>query len=255
MNRQECQHLIEEYVEWLRKGLSAEMVGTACELTTPFIDRHNDQLQIYAVRKNGKIILSDDGYILSDLRTSGVEFRGERRKQLLTTILNGFGVKLDRDELQIEAGRGNLGQRVHSLIQAMLAVNDMFVVAQAHVASLFLEDVQRFLDANNVRYSAQVKIAGKSGYDHGVDFLIPRSSQRPERFIKAINAPNKNTVRNFLFLVTDTRDVRPSAPEAYAFLNDQNREIGGDVFEALESYDVVAVPWSQRKEHADALAA
>ena len=65
MNREECRQLVDAYVEWLRRGISAESVGEACELTTPFLDRHNDHIQIYAIRRNGKIVLSDDGYILS----------------------------------------------------------------------------------------------------------------------------------------------------------------------------------------------
>ena len=72
MNRAECQKLIDAYVDWLRQGLSVEEVGGACELTTPFLDRHNDHLQVYATRHNGNIILSDDGYILSDLGRAGL---------------------------------------------------------------------------------------------------------------------------------------------------------------------------------------
>src|SRR5215472_2464367 len=73
MTKQECRQLVETYVEWLRQGFSAESVGEVCELTTPFLDRHNDYLQIYAIKQNGIIKLSDDGYILSDLRSSGLE--------------------------------------------------------------------------------------------------------------------------------------------------------------------------------------
>jgi hypothetical protein len=126
-----ARQLVDDYVEWLRRGLSAESVGNACELTTPFLDRHNDHLQIYAVRRNGSIMLSDDGYILSDLRASGLELTTPKRKIVLETALRGFGVQLDGNRLQIEAPPRNLGQRVHALIQAMLALNDMFVMAQA----------------------------------------------------------------------------------------------------------------------------
>ena len=255
MNKQECERLVSEYLAWLRKGLSAERVGEACELTTPFVDRHNDQLQIYAVRENGKILLSDDGYIISDLRSSGVDIRGERRRDMLQTILNGFGVHVDGNELKVEASQSNLGQRVHNLVQAMIAVNDMFMVAQAHVVSLFLEDVQKFLDSNGVRYSPQVKIPGKSGFDHAIDFLIPRSPRKPERLLKAINAPNRNSVRNYLFTVSDTREIRRPQPAALAILNDQEHDISEEVFEAFKSYDVAAILWSQRQRHIEDLAA
>jgi len=175
VNRAECQKLIDAYVGWLRQGLSVEDVGEACELTTPFLDRHNDHLQVYAIRRNGNIILSDDGYILSDLRTSGLEVDTPKRKMVLDSVLNGLGVRAEGGQLLVEASAANLGQRLHSLVQAMLAVNDMFVMAQHRVASFFFEDVRNFLDSNDVRYTPRVKLAGKSGYDHGIDFLIPKS--------------------------------------------------------------------------------
>lgn len=254
MKKEECQILIDSYVEWLRKGLSVEMLDNACELTTPFLDRHNDHLQIYAINKNGKIVLSDDGYVLADLRTSGLDFNTPKRQCVLDSILNGLGVKSNGQELIIEASVRNLGQRVHSLVQAMLAVNDLFVMAQSRVLTYFWEDVRLFFDKNDIRYSPKVKIAGKTGFDHAIDFLIPKSKSRPERIIQTINNPSRNTISSYLFTLEDTREVRGESSEAYAFLNDQNKEIGGDVMEALESYKVKPAFWSQRNDYVSALA-
>lgn len=255
MTRDECSQLVDAYVEWLRRGISAGSVGEACELTTPFLDRHNDHIQIYATKRNGKIVLSDDGYILSDLRTSGLELTTAKRKAILEIALRGFGVQLDGHQLQVEASPRNLGQRVHSLVQAMLAVNDMFVMAQPRVASFFWEDVRGFLDKHRVRYSPRVKLAGRTGYDHAIDFLIPRSPKAPERLVQAINAPSRNTIGSYLFVLGDTREARDEPAEAYAFLNDRDRDVGGDVIEALEAYQVKPALWSHREEFAEPLAA
>lgn len=254
MNKKECEKLIEAYVQWLRKGITAETVEKACELTTPFLDRHNDHLQIYAVKRDGKIVLSDDGYVLSDLRTSGLDLNTPKRKAILESVLNGFGVRTEGNQLLVEASQRNLGQRLHSLVQAMLAVNDMFVMAQPRVFSFFWEDVRTFLDEHEVRYSPRVKISGRSGFDHAIDFLIPKSKSRPERFVQAINAPNKNTISTYLFALGDTKQARGNDAEAYAFLNDQEQEVGGDVIEALEAYEVNAALWSMREHYAEALA-
>jgi len=254
MNRQECEQLVEAYVKWLRKGLSVEKLEEACELTTPFLDRHNDHLQIYAVKHDGKIVISDDGYILSDLRTSGLDLNTPKRKAVLEAVLNGFGVRTDGRQILVEASQRNLGQRLHALVQAMLAVNDMFVMAQPRVAGFFWEDVKDFLDEHDIRYSPRVKISGRSGFDHAIDFLIPKSRTRPERFIQAINAPNKNTIGTYLFALGDMRDARGDGSEAYAFLNDREREVGGDVIEALEAYEVKAALWSRREDYVEALA-
>ncbi len=255
MTPEECRHLSDAYLEWLRRGLSVETVGEGCELTTPFLDRHNDHLQIYAARRNGKILLSDDGYILSDLRVSGLELLTPKRRAVIETALRGFGVQLQGNRLVVEASANNLGQRVHSLVQAMLAVNDMFVLAQPRVSTFFWEDVREFLDEHKVRYSPRVKLAGRTGYDHAIDFLIPRSAAAPERIVQAINAPNKNTIGSYLFVLGDTREARGMGAEAFAFLNNRDREIGGDVIEALEAYDVVPALWSERSRYAERLAA
>lgn len=258
MNRTECQKLIDAYVTWLRQGLSVEEVGGACELTTPFLDRHNDHLQVYATRRNGTILLSDDGYILSDLRTSGLEIDTPKRKMVLDSVLNGLGVRAENNQLLVEASASNLGQRLHSLVQAMLAVNDMFVMAQPRVASFFFEDVRNFLDSHDIRYTARVKLAGKSGYDHGIDFLIPKSRKRPERLLQAIAAPKKDNIFAYLWTLSDTRAARAeqseSGPDAYAFLNDQEQSVGGDIVEALKAYEVTPAVWSQREQHVAALA-
>lgn len=254
MNKTDCQQLIDAYSNWLRKGLVVDALESACELTTPFLDRHNDHIQIYAVRKGGKIVLSDDGYVLSDLRTSGLDVATPKRKSVLDSLLNGFGVHTDGRQLHVEASTHNLGPRVHSLVQAMLAVNDMFVMAQPRVAGFFLEDVRSFLTQHEIRHSPKVKLSGRSGFDHLINFLIPKSPSRPERIVQAISAPNRNNISTFLFALADTREGRGEDSEAYAFLNNRDQDVGGDVMEALEAYEVIPALWSEREEYVAALA-
>ncbi|TAN23574.1 MAG: DUF1828 domain-containing protein [Acidobacteria bacterium] len=255
--REDCQKLIDAYVDWLRRGLSVEEIGEACELTTPFLDRHNDHLQVYAVRRNGTIELSDDGYTLADLKTGGLEIETSHRKALLQGILGGLGVQSDGTSIKVEASPGNLGRRMHTLVQAMLAINDMFMIAQPRVATFFFEDVREFLDHHQVRYSERVKLAGKTGFDHAIDFLIPPSRQRPERLVQAIGAPKKDNIFAYNFLLEDTRKARGGErqePEAYAFLNDQEQTVAGELIEALEAYRVIPAKWSERERFAEALA-
>ncbi len=257
MIREDCQKLIDAYVDWLRRGLSMEQIGDTCELTTPFLDRHNDHLQVYAVRKNGTIELSDDGYTLADLKTSGLEIETPRRKALLQGILGGLGVQSDGTSIRVEASPGNVGRRMHTLVQAMLAINDMFMIAQPRVATFFFEDVREFLDRHQVRYSERVKLAGKTGFDHAIDFLIPPSRRRPERLVQAIGAPKKDNIFAYNFLLEDTRKARGGErqePEAYAFLNDQEQAVAGELIEALEAYRVIPAKWSERERFAEALA-
>lgn len=250
-----CAKLVDDYAEWLRQGLTAVPLASGCELTTPFLDRHNDHLQIYADRNGERILLSDDGATLADLRSSGLDIDTEKRREVFESTLRGFGVREQNRELVIDATPANLGARLHALVQSMLAVDDMYVMGQQRVAGFFFEDVKAFLDEHDIRHSDRVKVTGRSGYDHTIDFLIPASRRRPERLVQAINAPSKDLIVPYLFGISEARPARGEQAEAYAFLNDRERSVGPGVHEALNEYAITPVPWSRRAEVVEALAA
>ena len=110
-----------------------------------------------------------------------------KRQALFKTTLNGFGVQLEGNALEVRASADNFSLRKHNLVQAMLAVNDLFYLASPTIASLFHEDVVAWLDLSDIRYTPNVKFTGKSGYDHRFDFVIPKSRVQPERVLRAIN--------------------------------------------------------------------
>jgi len=244
----EIEKLMDAYRVWLKdKTAVRDLNGTWVEITTPYLDRNNDALQIYARQANGGFLLSDDSYIIHDLEASGCSLTTQKRQDLLKITLNGFGVKLNDEALEIGATRENFPLRKHSLVQAMLAVNDLFYTSKSVVESLFLEDVIAWLDGNDVRYTPQVKFTGTSGYDHLFDFVIPKSRQQPERVVQAINRPSRNTAESFIHKWSDTRDVRPPESKAYAVLNDIDlQDISPDIVDALKAYRIQPVAWRQR---------
>ncbi|MBI4284167.1 MAG: DUF1829 domain-containing protein [Chloroflexi bacterium] len=242
----EIQTLLDNYVSWLRDKTTLRQVNDWVEITTPYLDRHNDQLQIYAKRSDSSYILTDDGYIIDDLEQSGCRLETPKRQSLLKMTLNGFGVQLNANRLEIPASSDNFALRKHNLLQAMLAVNDLFYMAEPIVQTLFFEDVVSWLELNEIRYTQQVKFTGKSGYDHLFDFVIPKSRSKPERILQAINSPNKNTAEALVFAWIDTKEVRPAESKAYALLNDTDRSVSAGVIEALKSYEVNPVLWSAR---------
>jgi hypothetical protein len=144
--------------------------------------------------------------------------------------------------------------RKHSLIQAMLAVNDLFYLAKPVVESLFLEDVIQWLDANEIRYTPKVKFSGTTGYDHVFDFVIPKSRHQPERVVQAINRPTRQAAESLILEWTDTRQVRPADSKAYALLNDAE-PVPGEMIEALQNYAIRPVLWQVRAEVVAELAA
>lgn len=73
--------LANSYISWMRRSVAVEAFGEdAAELATPFLDCHKDHLQIYAERRDDDVyLLTDDGYILSELKSSGIEVHGRHR--------------------------------------------------------------------------------------------------------------------------------------------------------------------------------
>lgn len=251
----DIQVLLDQYSVWLKDRTNLREVENSVEITTPYLDRHNDYLQIYAKRSNGGFVLTDGGYVLDDLELSGCKIDSSKRQAMFQTTLNGFGVQANGKALEVKAVPENFSLRKHNLLQAMLAVNDLFYPASPAVASLFHEDVTAWLDLSDILYTPSVKFTGRSGYDHRFDFVIPKSRAQPERVLRAISRPGRDTAQAMAFSWTDIKEVRSSEVRAYAILNDSERSISENILNALRNYEVHPVPWSTRGEALSELAA
>ena len=254
MSFNECQDLVEQYSEWLKQKFIVTEIDGICEIITPFVDRHNDFLQIYVKKDGNKLIITDDGYTISDLKLSGFDITTEKRKQVMDSILNGFSARLQGDEIIIEANAENFPKKKHYIIQAMLAVNDMFVMASSMVTNVFKEYVEIFLRLHEIRFTPSVKFTGKSGYNQSFDFVIPGSQKRPERIIKVVNRPDRQSITMLMFSWEDTKEVRPVKSTTYGILNDTEFKINPDIESALHQYGIEPVPWSKRDEYVVELA-
>lgn len=252
---EEVRTLLDQYAQWVRdKTVLREVGDEYLEITTPYLDRHNDYTQIYVRKDEGGYELTDGGEIIDDLRSSGCDLETKKRKDLLTATLNGFGIQRDGDQLIVKANASNFALRKHNLVQAMLAVNDLFYLAVPVVASLFLEDVTAWLELHDIRFTPRVKFTGKSGYDHHFDFVVPASRRAPERLLRAVSRPSRDIAEAMAFAWIDTREVRSPNSRFYAFLNDEERAPSSTVLDALRNYDISPVAWSARESVREELA-
>src|SRR3989339_452859 len=165
----EIQQLLDKYTAWLRDNTTLREIEDWVEITTPYLDRNNDYIQIYAQKTNGGYTLTDDSYTIEDLQMSGCGIETPKRQELLKLTLNGFGVILNKNALEVHTSRERFALQKHNLVQAILAVNDLFYLAKPMIKSLFLEDVTSWLDLAEVRYTSKIKFTGKTGYDHCFD--------------------------------------------------------------------------------------
>ena len=117
-----CKNLVNAYIEWLRQNISIKEINGMYEITTPFLDRHNDHLQIYVKKSDGGLILTDNGQTITNLRLSGFEITPEKR-QILNSNLKSFGIQLIDEELVAKTTPEDFPQKKHNLIQAILYIS------------------------------------------------------------------------------------------------------------------------------------
>lgn len=246
-----CQQVINDYLKWIKDNTMIKTIeeGKVCSISTPFLDRHNDHLDIYLIKNGGTIKITDNGYTIADLKMSGFEINTPKRETILKTALNGFGVKMNgNDELYVEARSENLGQKKHYLLQAILSVNDMFNLAQETVYSLFKEDVELYFRSNNIYFSKDIKLTGKSGFDHNIDFLISEAKNKPERLIKTVNTPKKDSILSSIMAFNDINQARETITKNFVVYNDIDKEVSKDVIGALDNYAIKHIPWSKKEQ-------
>lgn len=208
----EVQTLIHSYADWMEEQISVRTISEYEEITTPFLDRHNDYIQIYLKElSENDYLLTDGGYIINDLQACGCPIDTEKRIALLHETLRGFGVKLEEEnELTVRTSRENFPQKKHNLIQAILAVNDLAYTSKQNVGQLFIEDVKQRLKKLNVRYIEKIEIVGKSGLEHPFDIVIAASpdGKDPEKILQPYNSFNLQQAQALAFKWTDIKDTR-----------------------------------------------
>lgn len=248
----DCEKIVSEYLKWIRDNTLVSSIdeGKVCSVTTPFMDRHNDHIEIYVKKEAKGFFLTDDGYTVADLKMLGVDLNTPKREKIFRTILNGFGVKTGmKNELYVEANPSNLGQKKHYLLQAILAVNDMYSLSQENIVSLFKEDVERYFKSVEIFFNRDIKITGKTGFDHNMDFIIPSSKTKPERLIRTINNPKKEQIMTAIFAFTDIGQLRPESSSNYVVYNDLlDTPVSKDALSALSNYAINSIPWSQKEK-------
>ena len=238
--------LIDRYYKWLRDRTILKEEKDVVEITTPYLNAHNDYIQIYLKKDGESYILSDEGATISELEMYGCSLESGKRNKILNSILQGFGVFLKDGVIQNTANVEDFPLKKHCLIQALLSVSDMFFLSDPYIKSIFLEDVHNWLDFCDIRFSPNIIIKGLSGFDRKFDFVIPKSRKAPERLLKAINNPTKNAADLFIMDWLDTKDSRSDGSSAFVFVNDTEKTIAPAIPQALKNYGIAYCPWSER---------
>lgn len=245
---------IDKYIHWLKENISSYQFNNGItEITVPFLNQRNDFMQIYVIDKgNGLYELSDDSATINDLEMYGVTLNTTARIAVFNKIINGYGVQRnENDELVINCSIDSFAQRKNMLIQAMHSVSNMFMLSRKSVRNVFIEDVQQYLDDNEIQYVPDIQIAGKSGLTHKFDFALPSTKSSKERLVSTINSLDMLAAKLHLLSIIEIKAVRKS--DFMVIFNDVDNKVSEDAKSSLQSYQTILVPWSQKERYMDSL--
>lgn len=235
---------IDEYLDFLKENLTIKKLKDIHEITLPFFDRNNDALTIYVDQiSEDEYRVSDDSYIINNSYDNGINL-SKKRLDSISSICLKLGVEVEANELLVYSKSKNLVSKVHTLAQAMLRVDDMYLTSQNRVSSYFIEDLINFFDQNEIYYSRDISFIGKTGMTHSFDFLFQRSKENPERICRAINNGSKNNMINVLFAWQDIETIRNNKSKLIIIVNDNNK-IEDGVIEGFNNYDIKSYRWSE----------
>lgn len=244
--------MINGYFDWLKSNSFTEMMSSdTVRISVPFLNRNNDYTEIYVQQRGSdQFFITDDGETLNELELSGFNFT-KKRKEFLNMIVHSTGVELgSNNELSITASSSELYFKKHMLVQTMLRVSDMYTQKSTGEKTIFFEEVLSFFEQNDIRYTANISLGGKSKLMSSFDFVIPKSKRAPERVIKTFNNFDSNAAKLLIFSWEDTKVNRPSDSKLIAFVNNQEK-FDGNAMKSLSQYDIANVKWTEKESSLD----
>lgn len=199
----EITNLSKDYANWIQDNIRVDDLSTGyIEITTPFIDRHNDGIQIYARKEGNNYVLTDAGYVLEDLQNSGIKL-SEHRRQILGLELAGLNVENIDNQLQTVTNKENFPISFNNLIQGCISANNLSYLSEARVESIFYEDVKKWLIENKIAFESKVRMGGTE-YEHEFHFSL-RTEKNSKQFVQTISKSEKMLIGGTIWMLGDVR--------------------------------------------------
>lgn len=250
-NNTRIDDMVKGYYKWLYDNTIIKRDGLTewYSIDTPFIGLANDRIEVFVKKDGDKFILSDDGETLWGLKMKGIDIsHSASRRNILKGIELNFAVRIENGEIVTEATKENFFSRKHAILQAIQQVSDLRMTAKKDIVSMFSEDLKQYLDANDVVYTPQFTLIGKSGLNFYYDFQI--AGKMDETVIRTFNQLKQGNVTDILFGIEDVRSNRESMTgkslQSIVVVNDSERPPRREYVSALNEYGCKTLFWSKK---------
>lgn len=224
----------DSYIDWLKD----EIIVEQNEIITPFLNFHNDHISIFCKQDGNKIYLSDGGTTYDNLEEIGINLESQTKKSLISMCLSGYPVNFDdkSKEVYVEASFSQIASAKHSLIQAVMSLNDISLTGKYRLPNAFKKEVERTLNELNIIYTKDKAVSGAFGnIYHKIDFILPRTrANAKEIYIKAINNPSKQALEAAFFEYADIKNK--DEIEALIIYNDFEHNLSNEIANISETY-------------------
>lgn len=250
------------YFKWIQDNtVFSNVLNNAIELSSPFTDSLNENIKVYIEPESNEFKVTDGGYTLWSLESTGMSFRkGSHREMLLHTLISRTNVHLNVEskELYIISDEKNLGKSIHNLIQAILSTSDLLWFGKKTVKNLFFEEVSDYFKKHSVDFDPfpDIEIQGKSKLSHHFDYLMTVQN-REKKLVRLINHLDQTQLERTLLSWTDTSKQRESKYGEHlgmvALINDKNKAIPSKYLDAFQEYKIEPVGFTDKSSVKNAL--
>lgn len=236
------QSLVEKYLAWLKQEITITDCGEFCGISVPLLDRFNDYLQIFVKEENGGLLITDGGYIISNLITSGIGLRkGSEKRNRIDSIIREHNLTLKDDAIWVCTTFEKFPVVKHSVLQAMLEIDDLYDVGRP-ANTVFANEVQSLFDSHQLYYTRDITLRGRTGGIYTYDFLFQRNERRNEDiYCKTINRLTETHRNLAIFNWTDSQLARSAKSRLLVLYNDEPKSAKrGQNIKAFQEYGITA---------------
>lgn len=131
LEKEQVAGMMGQYMNWLKDGINIEPLKDGWYVIgTPFLDESYDGLCVYVKEDNGKIILSDDGYILNGMHALWEESTDldKKRHQQAEAAIRSHQVNIVDGEMRNETDAEHFPSTLHFFLRAMMEACDILCV-------------------------------------------------------------------------------------------------------------------------------
>lgn len=247
-----CNGLVEGYLSQLSNDFEVSRFGDRCYIATPFTRPDGEVIEFGAVTlSNGQTRLSDMGDTLGYLYVNGLTLTRSLIDKV-REITRGYGVIVDRNAIVATVDPIAIGEDLHKLIHACLAVASLIFGGRSSARVMFNDEVESFVIQTGVTYDSDFDVLGarerhsfKFHVDSGANLLIQPLSAATESGAHA-------AAQRWAFRAIDVTQNNPNW-KPIIVLDDRNSRRGVWTPEAQAPIGEFAVPWENRERLAELL--